>query len=60
MIKRNTSELLKIVLISFLVSFNVCLWRDVFEDIFDEAVFAIVLFIIGLTMLGRIFYSKRG
>ena len=56
--KKRLADTLKTVLISLLVSLNVCIWRDVLEDVFDEAVLFITLCIFGLFLYGKAFHDK--
>ena len=57
--KENFSQFLKMLIISFLVSLNVCVWRDVLQDTFDEAVMFIALFILGMFLRGRILRNNK-
>lgn len=49
----------KIILVSFLISLNVCVWKDVLGDIFYEAVFVVSCGILGLFIYSAYFYGKR-
>lgn len=51
-------ETIKISLISFIVSLNVCIWRDAIGEVFDSAVFVILSLSLGLLLHDLIFNRK--
>ena len=51
-------DTLKIVLVSFLVSFNVCVWRDAIGEPFDIAVFAALGLLSGILLYGLVYNRK--
>jgi len=59
MIKKEIANTLKIILISTMISLNICIWRDVAEDTFDCVVALIILVILGAFLHERVFRGKR-
>jgi len=56
--KKKFFPTIKIVLISLGVSLNVCVWRDVLGDTFDQAAFFTALFILGLFLRDKLFHDR--
>jgi len=53
------TQSIKNLLISFLVSLNVCLWKDILGDIFCKAALIIIAYIIGLLIYGEVFHGRK-
>lgn len=59
-IKMNdVSKVVKTVLISFLVSLNVCVWKDIMGDAFYKAGFAVSAFVMGIILWSKAYESRR-
>ena len=52
-------QTLKTVIISFLVSFNVCVWREAIGVVFDIVTVVILGIALGILLYGFVYDRKR-